>query len=219
MSMLPRLRPRNPSTISSLRSRSSGRDPSRARWFTPTFDAATARSPSTYPNDEPCGKRARAERSACRSFRSRRWRSPIVAAGFTPGEADQLASGDRRLEDEKGNAIAEFRPERLVRGMDDRTRLLTGSFAGRCFRADSRGSASYGFPESHAASFALIVYVSVMAQEVIYPAEFAAALINSQPMGFYAPAQIVRDAAGAWCRGAQRSTSNHSHLGLHTGST
>ena len=65
-------------------------------------------------------------------------------------------------------------------------------FAARCFN-QIKGFGEYGFPESHAASFAHLVYVSAWLK-CHYPAAFAAALINSQPMGFYAPAQIVRDA-------------------------
>ncbi len=65
-------------------------------------------------------------------------------------------------------------------------------FAVRCFE-QVKGFSEYGFPESHAASFALLVYASCYLKRH-YPAEFAAALLNSQPMGFYAPAQIVRDA-------------------------
>src|SRR5919106_5739315 len=65
-------------------------------------------------------------------------------------------------------------------------------FATRCFD-QIEGFGTYGFPESHAASFALLVYVSAWIK-CVYPDVFAAALLNSQPMGFYAPAQIVRDA-------------------------
>src|SRR3546814_2751822 len=65
-------------------------------------------------------------------------------------------------------------------------------FAARCFQ-QIEGFGTYGFPESHAASFALLVYVSAWMKHR-YPAVFAAALLNSQPMGFYAPAQLIRDA-------------------------
>ena len=68
----------------------------------------------------------------------------------------------------------------------------SASFAERCFR-QIEGFGEYGFPESHAASFALLVYVSAWLK-CHYPDVFSAALLNSQPMGFYAPAQIVRDA-------------------------
>lgn len=112
----------------------------------------------------------------------------VVGAGFTPGEADALrramAAWKRR-----GNAIERFR-EKFLRGMIDRG--LGAGFAERCFR-QIEGFSEYGFPESHAASFALLVYVSAWLKRH-HPAVFAAALINSQPMGFYAPAQIIRDA-------------------------
>jgi len=112
----------------------------------------------------------------------------IVAAGFTPGEADQLRRAMAAWK-RKGDLIFRF-GEKLVAGM-----LKNGydrAYADRCFE-QIKGFSEYGFPESHAASFALLVYVSSWLKHH-YPAPFAAALINSQPMGFYAPAQIVRDA-------------------------
>ena len=114
-------------------------------------------------------------------------RPAIVAAGFTPGEADQLrrAMGAWR----KTGVIAKFH-EKLVNGMQERG--YDAEFAERLFKQIS-GFGEYGFPESHAASFALLVYVSAWLKR-FHPAVFAAALINSQPMGFYAPAQLVRDA-------------------------
>ncbi len=112
----------------------------------------------------------------------------IVAAGFTPGEADQLR---RALAAWKrpGNAIDEFR-RRLVEGMASRG--YDTAFAEQVFER-IRGFSGYGFPESHAASFALLVYVSAWLK-CHQPAAFTAALLDSQPMGFYAPAQLVRDA-------------------------
>ena len=89
----------------------------------------------------------------------------------------------------KGNAIAKF-GKRLINGM--LARGYDEDFANRCFE-QIKGFSEYGFPESHAASFAHRVYVSAWLKRH-HPAAFAAALINSQPMGFYAPAQIVRDA-------------------------
>jgi error-prone DNA polymerase len=120
-------------------------------------------------------------------FQEQAMRLAIVAAGFTPGEADQLrrAMGAWR----KTGVIAKFH-EKLVTGMLERG--YDGEFAERVFKQIS-GFGEYGFPESHAASFALLVYVSSWIKRY-YPASFAAALINSQPMGFYAPAQLVRDA-------------------------
>jgi len=120
-------------------------------------------------------------------FQEQAMRLAIVAAGFTPGEADQLrrAMGAWR----KTGVIAKFH-QQLVAGMT--ARGYEGEFAERVFRQIS-GFGEYGFPESHAASFALLVYVSAWLKRH-HPAVFAAALINSQPMGFYAPAQLVRDA-------------------------
>lgn len=120
-------------------------------------------------------------------FQEQAMRLAIVAAGFTPGEADQLrrAMGAWR----KTGVIAKFH-EKLVTGMIERG--YEAEFAERVFKQIS-GFGEYGFPESHAASFALLVYVSSWIKRY-HPAVFAAALINSQPMGFYAPAQLVRDA-------------------------
>jgi len=120
-------------------------------------------------------------------FQEQAMRLAIVAAGFTPGEADQLrrAMGAWR----KTGVIEQFQ-RKLVDGM-----LSNGyerEFAERVFKQIS-GFGEYGFPESHAASFALLVYVSAWLKRY-HPAVFAASLINSQPMGFYAPAQLVRDA-------------------------
>ena len=111
----------------------------------------------------------------------------MVAAGFTGAEADKL----RR-------AMATFRRSGKIHAF--RGKFIDGmvqngyapDFAERCFQ-QIQGFGEYGFPESHAASFALLVYVSAWLK-CHYPAAFAAALLNSQPMGFYAPAQIVRDA-------------------------
>jgi len=112
----------------------------------------------------------------------------VAAAGFTPGEADQLRrviAAWKRM----GSRLAEF-GDKLINGMLDRGYERT--FAEQVFR-QIQGFSGYGFPESHAASFALIVYVSAWLK-CHHPAAFAAALINSQPMGFYAPAQIISDA-------------------------
>lgn len=112
----------------------------------------------------------------------------IVAAGFSAGEADSLRRAMAAWK-RKGNLIFRF-GEKLVAGM--LARGYPAEFAERCFE-QIKGFSSYGFPESHAASFALLVYVSCWLKHH-HPAAFAAALLNSQPMGFYAPAQIVRDA-------------------------
>lgn len=114
-------------------------------------------------------------------------RLAVVAAGFTPGEADQLrrAMGAWR----RPGVIEQFR-QKLLLGMQERG--LPAEFAERVF-SQIRGFGEYGFPESHAASFARLVYVSAWLKRY-YPAAFTASLLNSQPMGFYAPAQLIRDA-------------------------
>ena len=112
----------------------------------------------------------------------------VVAGGFTPGEADALRRAMAAWK-RKGKDIERF-CSKLVEGM--LARGYTREFADRCVR-QIHGFSEYGFPESHAASFALLVYVSAWIK-CHHPAAFAVALINSQPMGFYAPAQIVRDA-------------------------
>jgi error-prone DNA polymerase len=120
-------------------------------------------------------------------FQEQAMRIAIVAAGFTPAEADRL----RR-------AMATFRHTGTIHQFADKfvsgmlARGYERDFAERCFR-QIEGFGTYGFPESHAASFAQLVYVSAWLKR-FHPAAFAAALLNSQPMGFYAPAQIVRDA-------------------------
>jgi error-prone DNA polymerase len=121
-------------------------------------------------------------------FQEQAMKLAVVAAGFTPDEADQLrrsmAAWKRR-----GDQMARF-GRRLVDGMT--ARGYPREFAERCFE-QIKGFSEYGFPESHAASFALLVYVSCWLKRW-HPAVFTAGLINSQPMGFYAPAQLVRDA-------------------------
>ncbi len=111
----------------------------------------------------------------------------IVAAGFTAGEADQLRRAMAAWKRKGG--LGHFE-ERLIRGM--RERGYAEEFARQIFR-QILGFGEYGFPESHAASFALLVYVSAWLKRH-EPAAFTAALLNSQPMGFYAPSQLVQDA-------------------------
>ncbi len=120
-------------------------------------------------------------------FQEQAMKLAVVAAGFTPGEADQLrrAMGAWR----RRGIMVPFQ-EKFVQGM--KANGYSASFAERVFHM-IQGFGDYGFPESHAASFALLVYVSAWLK-CYYPAAFAAALINSQPMGFYAPAQIIADA-------------------------
>ncbi|KOH42590.1 error-prone DNA polymerase [Sunxiuqinia dokdonensis] len=111
----------------------------------------------------------------------------IVAAGFTPAEADGLR---RSMATFKSKGKVSWYREKLIGGMMKKG--YTEEFATRVFK-QIEGFGSYGFPESHAASFALLVYVSSWIK-CYYPDIFAAALLNSQPMGFYRPAQLVIDA-------------------------
>jgi error-prone DNA polymerase len=111
----------------------------------------------------------------------------IVAAGFTAGEADQLR---RAMAAWRRSGDLERFEERLIRGMTERG--YNEEFAQRIF-SQIKGFGEYGFPESHAASFALLVYVSAWLKRY-EPAAFCCALLNSQPMGFYAPQQLVRSA-------------------------
>ena len=120
-------------------------------------------------------------------FQEQAMKIAIVAAGFTPAEADALRRAMATFR--RTGQVPSFR-DKMVNGMIERG--YQRDFAERCFK-QIEGFGEYGFPESHAASFALLVYVSAWLK-CHYPAAFACALLNSQPMGFYAPAQIVRDA-------------------------
>ena len=120
-------------------------------------------------------------------FQEQAMKIAIVAAGFSPGKADKLRRAMATFK--RTGGVGAFRDE-FINGMLERG--YEKDFAERCFQ-QIEGFGSYGFPESHAASFALLVYVSCWIK-CHYPDVFAAALLNSQPMGFYAPAQIIRDA-------------------------
>lgn len=120
-------------------------------------------------------------------FQEQAMRIAMVAAGFTADEADQLR---RAMATFKMNGKVDRYRNKLVNGMVRRG--YKQDFAERLF-SQIEGFGDYGFPESHAASFALLVYASAWVK-CHHPAVFACALINSQPMGFYAPAQLVRDA-------------------------
>jgi error-prone DNA polymerase len=111
----------------------------------------------------------------------------VVAAGFTPGDADRLRRSMAAWKRKGG--LEPFR-ERLLQGM--LARGYRQEFADALYR-QILGFGEYGFPESHSASFALLVYVSAWLK-CHHPAVFCASLLNSQPMGFYAPAQLVQDA-------------------------
>ena len=120
-------------------------------------------------------------------FQEQAMQIAIIGAGFTPEEADRLRRSLATFK--KHGSVSEFH-DRFLSGMAKNGH--DPDFAARCF-AQIEGFGSYGFPESHAASFALLVYASAWLKRH-HPAVFACALLNSQPMGFYAPAQIVRDA-------------------------
>jgi error-prone DNA polymerase len=144
-------------------------------------------------------------------FQEQAMKLAIVAAGFTPSEANRLRRAMATFRNL--GTMAEFEAK-LVGGMVGRG--YDEAFARRCYQ-QIEGFGSYGFPESHALAFARLVWVSSYIK-CRYPAVFAAALLNSQPMGFYAPAQIVRDAGdhgvevlpvdvnhSAWDNGLERS--------------
>jgi error-prone DNA polymerase len=120
-------------------------------------------------------------------FQEQAMKVAIVGAGFTPGEADQLRRAMATFKYTGG--VTHFR-DKLIEGMV--ARHYPREFAERTFK-QIEGFGSYGFPESHAASFAKIAYASSW-MKCHHPDIFCAALLNAQPMGFYAPAQIVRDA-------------------------
>jgi error-prone DNA polymerase len=120
-------------------------------------------------------------------FQEQAMKIAIVAAGFTPAEADELR---RSMATFKLKGLVSQFQNKLTTGM--KAKGYSEEFAHRIFK-QLEGFGSYGFPESHAASFALLVYVSSWIK-LYYPDVFAAALLNSMPMGFYQPAQIVIDA-------------------------
>ena len=184
MSMLPRLRPRCyydlVIEVAIVRP-----GPIQGQMVHPYLRRRVGIEPVTYPND--AVKEVLHKTLGVPIFQEQAMRLAVVAAGFTPGEADQLrrAMGAWR----KTGVIEQFK-RKLLDGMHENG--LTDDFAERVVK-QIQGFGEYGFPESHAASFALLVYVSCWLKHY-YPAVFCASIINSQPMGFYAPAQLVRDA-------------------------
>ena len=120
-------------------------------------------------------------------FQEQAMRLAVVAAGFTPGEADQLR---RAMAAWRRPGVIDKFKLKLIEGM--RVNGLDELFAERVFN-QLRGFGEYGFPESHAASFALLVYASCWIKHH-YPEVFCCAMLNSQPLGFYAPAQLIQDA-------------------------
>ncbi len=183
MSMLPRLRPKTfydlVIEVAIIRP-----GPIQGNMVHPYLRRRNKEETVTYPNDEI--RRVLEKTLGVPIFQEQAMQLAVVAAGFTPGEADQLrrAMGGWR----RPGLIDEFR-QKLLAGMVRRG--LPQEYAERVFE-QIRGFGEYGFPESHSASFALLVYVSAWLKHH-YPAAFTAALLNSQPMGFYASAQLVRD--------------------------
>ena len=184
MSMLPRLRPRCwydlVIEVSLVRP-----GPIQGDMVHPYLRRRNGTEPTVYPNE--AIKKVLQRTLGVPIFQEQAMKLAVVAAGFTPGEADQLrrAMGAWR----KTGVIEKFQAK-LKAGMKERG--LTEKFADQVFRQIA-GFGAYGFPESHAASFAMLVYVSCYLKHY-YPEAFCAALINSQPMGFYQPAQLVADA-------------------------
>jgi error-prone DNA polymerase len=184
MAMLPRLRPRNyydlVIEVAIVRP-----GPIQGEMVHPYLRRRSGEEPVSYPS-------AAVESVLKRTlgvpiFQEQVMQLAIVAAGFTPGEADRLR---RAMAAWKRKGGLEPFERRLTEGM--RERGLSEGFARQIYQ-QILGFGEYGFPESHAASFALLVYISAWLKHY-EPAAFCAALINSQPMGFYAPAQLVRDA-------------------------
>jgi len=139
----------------------------------------------TYPDD-------RIRDVLCRTlgvpiFQEQAMKLAVVAAGFTPGEADQLR---RAMGAWRRQGVIDRFYQKFIDGMLDNGYDI--DFAERVFK-QIQGFGEYGFPESHSASFALLAYASAWLKRY-HPAAFTAALINSQPMGFYVPAQLVADA-------------------------
>ncbi len=184
MSMLPRLRPENfydlVIEVAIVRP-----GPIQGGMVHPYLKRRQGLEKVTYPKEE---MRAVLGRTlGVPLFQEQAMQIAIVAAGFTPAEADKLRRAMATFR--RTGTIHKFHRKMIV-GMV--ANGYEAEFAERCFK-QIEGFGDYGFPESHAASFALLVYASAWLK-AFYPDVFCAALLNSQPMGFYAPAQLVRDA-------------------------
>ncbi|HTP38299.1 MAG TPA: error-prone DNA polymerase [Steroidobacteraceae bacterium] len=184
MSMLPRLRPRCyydlVIEVAIVRP-----GPIQGGMVHPYLRRRQGQEPVSYPKPE---LRAVLEKTlGVPLFQEQVMKIAMVAANFTPGEADQLR---RSMAAWKHTGSLTPHRERLLAGM--RANGYEAEYAERIF-AQIQGFADYGFPESHAASFALLTYVSCWLK-CHHPAAFFAALVNSQPMGFYAPAQLLAEA-------------------------
>uniref|UniRef100_A0A7C2NV90 Error-prone DNA polymerase n=1 Tax=Schlesneria paludicola TaxID=360056 RepID=A0A7C2NV90_9PLAN len=184
MSMLPRLKPKEyydlVIEVAIVRP-----GPIQGDMVHPYLRRRSGKEQVTYPN--PAVEEVLSKTLGVPLFQEQAMRLAIVAAGFTPGEADQLR---RAMGAWRRTGIMERFERKLIDGMT--ANGYSELFARNVFQ-QIQGFGSYGFPESHAASFALLVYVSAWLK-CHHPAVFLAALLNSQPMGFYAPAQLVADA-------------------------
>ncbi len=184
MSMLPRLRPENfydlVIEVAIVRP-----GPIQGGMVHPYLRRRRGIEPVAYPSE--AVKRVLERTLGVPIFQEQVMELAMVAAGFTPGEADRLR---RSMAAWKRSGGLEPFEARLKEGM--RANGYSDEFAGSIYR-QILGFGEYGFPESHSASFALLVYVSSWIK-CHHPAAFCAALLNSQPMGFYAPAQLVQDA-------------------------
>jgi error-prone DNA polymerase len=184
MAMLPRLKPRNfydlVIEVSIVRP-----GPITGGMVHPFLRRRKGEEPVTYPHPslEPVLRKT----LGVPLFQEQVMRLAVVAADYTPGEADQLR---RDMAAWRRTGRIERHRERLVRRMEEKG--IAREFAEQVFE-QIRGFGEYGFPESHAASFALIAYATAWLR-CHYPAEFTCGLMNAQPMGFYAPATILADA-------------------------
>ncbi|MEM9229613.1 MAG: error-prone DNA polymerase [Pseudomonadota bacterium] len=184
MTMLPRLRPRNyydlVIEVAIVRP-----GPIQGDMVHPYLRRRQKKEPVIFPKEEL--RQVLGKTLGVPLFQEQAMNIAIVAAGFPPGEADKLRRAMATFR--RVGTIHSFQ-NRMVEGMVNNGYDRT--FAEHCFK-QIEGFGEYGFPESHAASFALLVYVSCW-MKAHYPDVFCAAILNSQPMGFYAPAQLIRDA-------------------------
>ncbi|MFT3933798.1 MAG: error-prone DNA polymerase [Chitinophagaceae bacterium] len=183
-SMLPRLRPKNfydlVIEVAIVRP-----GPIQGDMVHPYLRRRNGEEPEEYPSEEL--REILKRTKGVPLFQEQAMKIAIVAAGFSPAEADELR---RSMATFKAKGMVTHFEQKLITGM--KKNGYTEEYAKRVFR-QLEGFGSYGFPESHAASFALLVYVSAWIK-CYYPDIFACALLNSMPMGFYQPAQIIIDA-------------------------
>jgi error-prone DNA polymerase len=184
MTMLPRLKPREfydlVIEVAIVRP-----GPIQGDMVHPYLRRRSGREPVDYPSE--ALRQVLGKTMGVPFFQEQAMKIAIVGAGFAPDDADRLRHAMATF---KRNGDIHLFRDKFVAGMVGNG--YDRDFAARCF-SQIEGFGTYGFPESHAASFALLVYVSAWIK-CFYPEVFACALLNSQPMGFYAPAQIVRDA-------------------------